>query len=107
MDSDNLVECPVCQRKTQAGKWSEISRPPAHLVLCLNRFTFDKKKMNFTKEKTPVKIDESVFIGGYEYELYNAIIHTGKDASHGHYYAMGRRSESVPNGDNAFYTMEH
>eukprot|EP00438_Fugacium_kawagutii_P025822 Skav200500 [mRNA] locus=scaffold450:321056:323736:- [translate_table: standard] len=106
MDSDNLVECPVCQKKTHAGKWSEISRPPAHLVLCLNRFTFDMDKMDFTKEKTPVKIDESVFIGGYEYELYHTIIHTGKDASSGHYYAMGRRSESVPNGDNAFYTMD-
>eukprot|EP00438_Fugacium_kawagutii_P015774 Skav224437 [mRNA] locus=scaffold3233:142580:143421:+ [translate_table: standard] len=89
MDSDNLVECPVCQKKTQAGKW--ISRPPAHLVLCLNRFTFDMDKMEWY---------------GKEYELYHAIIHTGKDASSGHYYAIGRRSESVPNGDNAFYTMD-
>eukprot|EP00438_Fugacium_kawagutii_P015303 Skav221892 [mRNA] locus=scaffold1395:645809:648640:+ [translate_table: standard] len=106
MDSDNLVECPVCQKKTQAGKWSEISRPPAHLILCLNRFTFDMDEKDFTKEKTPVKIDESVFIGGYEYEVYQSIIHTGKDASSGHYYAIGRRSESVPNGDCSFYTMD-
>ena len=106
MDSDNLVECEHCQRKTQAGKWSEITSPPFHLCLCLNRFTFSLEKMDFTKEKTPVKVDEGLRIGPYEYELYHAIIHTGKDASSGHYYAMGKRSEPVPSGDMGFYTMD-
>ena len=106
MDSDNLVECEHCQRKTQAGKWSEITSPPFHLCLCLNRFTFILEKLDFTKEKTPVKVDEGLRIGPYEYELYHAIIHTGKDASSGHYYAMGKRSEPVPSGDMGFYTMD-
>ena len=65
-------------------------RSGAHLCLCLNRFTFNMESFDFTKEKTPVKIDESLWIGGYEYERYHAIIHSGKDASSGHYYAMGR-----------------
>ena len=105
MDAENLVSCDICQKKTQAGKWSEITSPPAHLCLCLNRFTFNLEKMDFTKEKTPVKIDEGLWIGQYEYELYHTIIHTGKDASSGHYYAMGKRSEPV-SGDNQFFTMD-
>jgi ubiquitin carboxyl-terminal hydrolase 35/38 len=61
---------------------------------------------DFTKEKTPVKIDEGLWIGGYEYELYNTIIHSGKDAHSGHYYAIGRRSEPTPGGDCGWYTMD-
>ena len=61
---------------------------------------------DFTKEKTPVKIDEGLWIGSYKYELYHTIIHTGKDASSGHYYAMGRRSEPTVSGDCAFYTVD-
>ena len=33
-----------------------------------------------------------ICIGDSEYEMYHTIIHTGKDASSGHYYAIGRRS---------------
>ena len=106
LDAECLVNCDVCQKKTQVGKWSEIASPPAHLCLCLNRFTFNIEKMDFTKEKTPVKVDEGLWIGGYEYELYHTIIHTGKDASSGHYYAMGRRSEPTPSGDLGWYTMD-
>ena len=105
-DPNNLVTCENCQKKTFAVKWSEITRPPPHLCLCLNRFTFNMQTYDFTKEKTPVKIDEGLWIGGYEYELYHSIIHTGKDASSGHYYAMGRRSEPTVSGDCAFYTMD-
>ena len=105
LDAECLVNCEVCQKKTQVGKWSEIASPPAHLCLCLNRFTFNIEKVDFTKEKTPVKVDEGPWIGGYEYELYHTIIHTGKDASSGHYYAMGRRSEPTPSGDTSWYTI--
>ena len=61
--------------------------------------------MDFTKEKTPVQIDEGLRIGGYEYELYHTIIQTGKDASSGHYYATGRRSEPTPSADLGWYTI--
>ena len=105
-DADNLVTCDICERKTRAVKWSEITTPPAHLCLCLNRFTFNMETFNFTKEKTPVKVDEGLSIGGYVYELYHTIIHTGKDASSGHYYAMGKRSEPTPSGDSGWYTMD-
>jgi hypothetical protein len=105
-DPNNLVVCEKCRAKTCAVKWTEITQPPQHLCLCLNRFTFNKQTDDFTKEKTPVKIDEGLWIGGYEYELYHTIIHSGKDASSGHYYATGRRSEPTPSGDCSFYTMD-
>ena len=106
LDAECLVNCDICRRMTQVRRWSEIASPPAHLCLCLNRFTFHFEKMLFTKEKTPVKIDEGIWIGGYEYKLYHAIIHSGMDASSGHYYAIGRRSEPTPSGDPHWYTMD-
>eukprot|EP00435_Cladocopium_sp_Y103_P041522 s2572_g11.t1 len=105
-DPTNLVVCEKCDKNTCSVKWSEITRPPPHLCLCLNRFTFSMQTDDFTKERTPVKIDEGLWMGGYEYELYHTIIHTGKDASSGHYYAMGRRSEPTPTGDCGWYTMD-
>ena len=71
----------------------------------LSRSGFNIEKMDFTKEKTPVKVDEGLWIGDYEYELYHTIIHTGRDASSGHYYAMGRGSEPTPSGDTAFLLL--
>jgi len=95
LDDDNMLFCEQCQKKTRAGKWSEIVSPPMHLCLCLNRFTFDVKTMDFTKDKTEVRVDGLLQIGPFTYELYMAIIHTGKTASSGHYYAIGKRSESA------------
>lgn len=106
LDADCLVNCDRCQDKRQMGKWCEIVSPPCHICICLNRFTFNVEKMDFTKEKTPVRVDGPLKIGPYEYELYHVIIHTGKDASSGHYYAVGRRSEPVGSGDTSWYTMD-
>jgi len=61
--------------------------------------------MNFTKEKTPIQVGGSLQIGPFTYDLYMVIIHTGKDASSGHYYAMGRRSE-VTEGSNEWMTLD-
>lgn len=52
----------------------------------------------YTKEKTPVKVDGLLQIGPFFYSLYMVIVHTGKDASSGHYYAIGCRSEQTQNG---------
>jgi len=103
LDEDNLVFCESCQKNMRHGKWTEIVSPPAHLCVCLNRFTFDMQTMAFSKEKTPVQIDGTVQIGPYQYHLYMVIVHTGKTASSGHYYAVGRRSED-PQGE--MWTMD-
>ena len=106
MDTDNLVECEHCNhRKTQSVKWTETTSPPRHLCLCLNRFTFDVDKMDFTKNKSPVKVDSGLHIGPYEYELYHAIIHTGQNAYSGHYYSIGKRSEQAASGNMDFRVL--
>jgi len=105
LDEDNLLFCEACQANQRARKWCEIVSPPAHLCLCLNRFTFDVNTMGFTKEKTPVCVDGLLQIGPFTYELYMAIVHTGVDASSGHYYAIGRRSEAT-DGPNDWVTMD-
>eukprot|EP00933_Yihiella_yeosuensis_P044225 TRINITY_DN39331_c0_g1_i1.p1 TRINITY_DN39331_c0_g1~~TRINITY_DN39331_c0_g1_i1.p1 ORF type:complete len:316 (-),score=52.67 TRINITY_DN39331_c0_g1_i1:53-889(-) len=101
---DCLVECPRCQSKQQAGKWCEIVSPPQHLCVCLNRFTFSMEKMDYIKEKTPVSVSGILKIGPFEYQLYMVIVHTGKDATSGHYYAIGRRSEQV--GQEEWFVMD-
>eukprot|EP00927_Polykrikos_kofoidii_P031181 TRINITY_DN26851_c0_g1_i1.p1 TRINITY_DN26851_c0_g1~~TRINITY_DN26851_c0_g1_i1.p1 ORF type:complete len:1033 (+),score=188.17 TRINITY_DN26851_c0_g1_i1:366-3464(+) len=105
LDDDNLLFCEACQTKQRTGKWCEIVSPPAHLCICLNRFSFNVQKMEFTKEKTPIQVDGSLQIGPFTYELYFVIIHTGKDASSGHYYGMGRRSEHF-GGWNEWVTLD-
>merc|ERR1712110_1082222 len=71
LDDDNMLECHACNKRQRHGKWCEIVSPPQHLCLCISRFSFDMKT----------------------YELYMVIIHTGKTATSGHYYAIGKRSE--------------
>jgi len=98
LDSDNLVFCEGCQQNARVGKWCEIVSPPAHLCVCLSRFAYDVDKGDLSKEKTPVMVDGLLQIGPFTYELYHAIIHTGKTATSGHYYAIGKRSECSTSG---------
>lgn len=99
MDADEPVFCETCQQKQRFGKWCEITSPPAHLCVCLNRFSFDIQAMDMIKEKTPVRVDGAVQIGPFTYVLYFVILHTGKDATSGHYYAIGHRSEDGQQGE--------
>ena len=94
MDANNKVMCEKCLEDTPALRWTKISTWPSHMCLCLNRWTLDTDTLEFRKEKTPVKVDAEVSIGGYTYEPYHAIIHEGEDDWRGHYYGVGKRAES-------------
>jgi len=106
LTDDNLLECDHCQRKTKAGKWCEITSPPSHLCICLNRFVYDVQKQDFSKQKTPVRVDGVLRIGPFVYDLYMVIVHQGKDASSGHYYAIGGRSEVGQGQKRTFVLMD-
>jgi len=106
LGADNLLQCDQCQMKQQAGKWSEIMSPPMHLCIQLNRFNYDVKSMSFSKEKTPIRIDGTIRIGPYVYDLYHVILHTGKDASSGHYYSIGSRAEDYSGGPKPWVLMD-
>mmetsp|Transcript_84739 Transcript_84739/g.265086 ORF Transcript_84739/g.265086 Transcript_84739/m.265086 type:complete len:833 (+) Transcript_84739:55-2553(+) len=106
LDEDNLVFCESCQQSRRVGKWCEIVSPPAHLCICLSRFAYDPEQGATAKEKTPVQINGTLQIGPFTYELYHVIIHTGKTATSGHYYAIGKRSEPTPDNANHWVTMD-
>ena len=79
LDAECLVNCDICQSKNLKSENGVNVHLLQHPCFCLKRITFNiDEKMDFTKEKTPVQIDEGLRIGGYEYELYHTIIQTGK-----------------------------
>eukprot|EP00918_Siedleckia_nematoides_P016040 GHVU01034598.1.p1 GENE.GHVU01034598.1~~GHVU01034598.1.p1 ORF type:complete len:153 (-),score=20.18 GHVU01034598.1:131-589(-) len=87
-------DCRVCGEKREAEKWVEITSLPQHMMVVLNRFSWDPEKKAAIKEPTPVEIERYVTVGGVQYDLYAAIIHVGTTTHSGHYYTIGRPSES-------------
>lgn len=96
MTGEDCLTCESCQRKTSALKWSEAVGAPSHLLISLQRMSFDPATLTITKDKTYVALDFILSFAGLEYELYFVIIHQGKGADSGHYVCLGRRSESDP-----------
>lgn len=92
LSDDACPFCERCQQKTRAGKWCEILAPPAHFCVHLGREKYDPK-LGIVKVKTPVRVEATIQIGPFTYELYMVIVHNGADANSGHYYAIGSRSE--------------
>ena len=50
-------------------KWVEITSPPTNLIVVLNRFAFNMQSMQNEKLFTDVRIDETVQIGQFCYNL--------------------------------------
>mmetsp|Transcript_45647 Transcript_45647/g.97461 ORF Transcript_45647/g.97461 Transcript_45647/m.97461 type:complete len:511 (-) Transcript_45647:47-1579(-) len=99
LDGDNKWECPQCQCKRDAKKWTAVLSPPGHLFVVLNRFTsFDEEKLVPLKTKTYVRLQEPLHIqnacGVFVYHLYAVVVHQGDHGGEGHYYCFGCRSEA-------------
>jgi len=94
MTGDERLSCGSCDKRQDTGKWSEVTSPPQHLVMCLGRQSFDLATMSFKKETTYVDINEKITFGGFEYILYFVIYHQGKSTDSGHYLGIGRQSET-------------
>eukprot|EP00918_Siedleckia_nematoides_P016043 GHVU01034601.1.p6 GENE.GHVU01034601.1~~GHVU01034601.1.p6 ORF type:complete len:109 (-),score=15.81 GHVU01034601.1:1322-1648(-) len=75
LTDDMKYDCRVCGEKREAEKWVEITSPPQHMMVVLNRFSWDLEKKVVIKEPTPVEIERYVTVGGVQYDLYAAIIH--------------------------------
>ncbi|PHJ16475.1 ubiquitin carboxyl-terminal hydrolase [Cystoisospora suis] len=91
---ENAYACETCKGKREAYKWHEITSPPAHLVVILNRYAWNIFSNDKKKIPTHIHINPTLNVCSYRYELYAAIIHSGATANSGHYYCIGRRSET-------------
>ena len=103
------LTCESCEMKTPSQKWSKMTAPPTHLLVCFNRLSFNTSSSTAIKQHTPVNVLESLTVGGCRYKPYHVIFHRGKDASMGHYYAVGKRSEGATgaaSSDSKWYKMD-
>jgi ubiquitin carboxyl-terminal hydrolase 36/42 len=115
LSGHNAYQCASCNGLRPAQKQTSIVRSPENLMICYKRFAFDTKTLTRRKILTtttcpeilsvPVNIEadpeskESEGDGKAEevavkvkYQLYAAVMHSGRSAQCGHYYTIGRHS---------------
>ncbi|XP_069759702.1 ubiquitin carboxyl-terminal hydrolase 47 isoform X4 [Narcine bancroftii] len=95
LDGPNQYFCERCKKKCDARKGLKFLHFPYLLTLQLKRFDFDYTTMHRIKLNDrmtfPAELDMSPFIdleeeGGWIYELFSVMVHSGSAAG-GHYYA--------------------
>jgi ubiquitin C-terminal hydrolase len=90
-EADNLYFCSSCAAKVpKAVKFQEITKLPDYLFVTINRFYFDKTSKKREKICRPVAIPAQLCLNDCEYSLTGVVIHAGKSANFGHYYAIAR-----------------
>eukprot|EP00918_Siedleckia_nematoides_P067554 GHVU01147016.1.p1 GENE.GHVU01147016.1~~GHVU01147016.1.p1 ORF type:complete len:385 (+),score=24.00 GHVU01147016.1:1309-2463(+) len=102
LEGEHQYFCRSCMTKRDADKWVEITSPPQHMMVVLNRFSYKiiqpdsntEPQFVARKELTPVGVDSTINVGGFYYNLYAVIVHQGASARHGHYFTIGRHSHS-------------
>ena len=90
MKGDNRYQCEVCNALSDAVRTLSLREEPARLVLTLKRFGY--------ANCAPHKILRGARFPEYlqlaqRYRLYAVVMHSGRSAQHGHYYAYCRRGE--------------
>eukprot|EP00741_Cyanophora_paradoxa_P014311 tig00020780_g13802.t1 len=87
--------CERCEALVPATRLTAVEAAPAHLLVTLLRFAYDPAAGERAKLLTPVALPERLRLpgaGGAAYALYAAVLHSGRSAAHGHYYAACRDS---------------
>jgi ubiquitin C-terminal hydrolase len=100
---ENAYLCATCQRKQPALQSARIAKAPEYLQVTLKRFRYDFEKDTRVKIMTDVAIDPVITVpladdSSCTYQLYAAVIHSGLSAGHGHYYSIGRESNTGTDG---------
>jgi ubiquitin carboxyl-terminal hydrolase 35/38 len=129
LEGDNSYSCETCKEHTCAMKKTVLyvapeEQAPKHLLITLNRFSYDYKTSTRSKLMTQVRnlfaLSESnahsrqvsypeflqvpVYYDGSEsklekkhavYVLYGVVMHAGQSAEYGHYYSYARHSYST------------
>ena len=88
-DEDNLFFCDTCDCKVpSAVRAHRVVSSPHYLLVTLNRFYYDKASQSMSKIMTNVDVPLRLEVPS-AYKLKSVVIHAGKSAGYGHYYAAG------------------
>jgi len=95
LTGDDCWKCPRCKQRVEATKKIDIWKMPPVLVVQLKRFKFDKRKRDFAKIKSLIKVPMQVDLTKYvssprqEEQIYEMVCVANHHGSygHGHYTA--------------------
>lgn len=107
LEGENQYFCEKCNSLCNAKRVTNIIKSPNYLLLTLSRFYFDVKSLKRHKildhvsypEILNLPVVEDGTIKNEKYVLYGIIIHSGRSAEYGHYYALSRNLSSLNNGE--------
>ena len=106
------IDCDTCQVRTAHTNRVHCTRSPEHLMLTVKRMSFDWRRNKNVKSLMDAHFSSTVNLPQYSdsasseketpkdskcrsYGLFAIIVHSGKTANSGHYYAFARSADSA------------
>ncbi|XP_046997528.1 ubiquitin carboxyl-terminal hydrolase 35 [Schistocerca americana] len=100
LSGDNCYRCDKCSALTEGQRSVNILQAPSHLILTIKHFHYDSTTMQRTKLLHKMHYNERLFVpvvaAGQQqkhcetYNLYAAVVHSGRSVDSGHYYTFSR-----------------
>lgn len=108
LQGDNRYHCDRCADLVlEAERVLRITEAPQHLLLTLLRFHYDKvhqrRNKITTKVNYPRRLDLPVSGSIVSYLLYSVVIHSGLTLDGGHYYTLGKSSDSTTDDPDSWF----